>query len=133
MPDSCAKAADQIGAVSYTHLQFSVGFYSAFMVSDKVTVISRAYGADKAYKWESSGADGYTITECDKDGVGTDVIMHLKADDENERYSDYLQAWKIMRPVCLLYTSALYKTSATPIWFPAASQPWWTRRAPRCI
>ena len=79
--------------------QFGVGFYSAFMVSDKVTVISRAYGSDTAYKWESTGADGYTITECEKDTVGTDVIMHMKPDDDNERYSDYLQAWKIMRLV----------------------------------
>ncbi len=79
--------------------QFGVGFYSAFMVSDKVTVISRAYGSDTAYRWESSGADGYTITECEKDSTGTDVIMHLKADDDNERYGDYLQSWKIMRLV----------------------------------
>ncbi len=79
--------------------QFGVGFYSAFMVSDKVTVISRAYGEDTAHRWESSGADGYTITECEKDSVGTDVIMHMKPDDENERYSDYLMAWKIMRLV----------------------------------
>ena len=79
--------------------QFGVGFYSAFMVSDKVTVISRAYGEDVAHKWESSGADGYTISECEKDGVGTDVIMHMKPDDENERYSDYLMAWKVMRLV----------------------------------
>ena len=51
-----------------------------FKVSDKVTVISRAYGADKAYKWESSGTDGYTITECEKPSVGTDIIMHIKPD-----------------------------------------------------
>ena len=69
------------------------------MVSDKVTVVSRAYGSDTAYRWESSGADGYTITECEKDSTGTDVIMHLKADDDNERYGDYLQSWKIMRLV----------------------------------
>lgn len=87
-----AKDAEIIG-------QFGVGFYSAFMVSDKVTVISRAYGSEQAYKWESEGADGYTITECEKDGVGTDVIMHIKPDDDNERYGDYLQAWKIMRLV----------------------------------
>ena len=79
--------------------QFGVGFYSAFMVSDKVTVISKAYGSDKAYRWESAGADGYTIAECDKDTVGTDVIMHIKPDDDNERYSDYLMPWKIMRLV----------------------------------
>lgn len=77
--------------------QFGVGFYSAFMVSDRVTVISRAYGSDTAYRWESEGADGYTISECERDGVGTDVIMHIKPDDENERYSDFLQSWKLMR------------------------------------
>ena len=77
--------------------QFGVGFYSAFMVSDNVTVITRAYGSDTAYKWESSGTDGYTITECEKDVVGTDVIMHMKPDDDNERYSEYLQPWKLMR------------------------------------
>ena len=77
--------------------QFGVGFYSAFMVSDKVTVITRAYGSDQAYKWESEGADGYTVTECDKDSVGTDVIMHIKPDDENENYSEFLQLWKLMR------------------------------------
>ena len=57
---------------------FGLGFYSAFMVSDTVTVISRAYGSDTAYRWESSGADGYTITECEKDTVGTDIIMKIK-------------------------------------------------------
>ncbi len=77
--------------------QFGVGFYSAFMVSDRVTVISKAYGADTAYRWESEGADGYTIDECEKDGVGTDVIMHIKPDDESERYGDFLQQWKLMQ------------------------------------
>ena len=77
--------------------QFGVGFYSAFMVSDRVTVISKAYGAGTAYRWESEGADGYTIDECEKDGVGTDVIMHIKPDDENERYGDFLQQWKLMQ------------------------------------
>ena len=90
--DKGDEALDIIG-------QFGVGFYSAFMVSDKVTVISRAYGEETAHKWESSGADGYTIAECEKDTVGTDVIMHMKPDDENERYSDYLMPWKIMRLV----------------------------------
>ncbi len=75
--------------------QFGVGFYSAFMVSDKVTVISRAYGSDQGYKWESSGADGYTITECEKDSVGTDIIMHIKPDSEEENYSDFLETWRI--------------------------------------
>lgn len=73
--------------------QFGVGFYSAFMVSDKITVISKAYGSDKAYKWESEGADGYTVTECEKDSVGTDVIMHIKPDTEEEDYCEYLEEY----------------------------------------
>ena len=75
--------------------QFGVGFYSAFMVAAKVTVISRAYGADTANRWESQGTDGYTVTPCEKDTVGTDVILTLKADAEEERYSDYLTSWKL--------------------------------------
>ena len=62
--------------------QFGVGFYSAFMVADKVTVISRKYGCDEGVKWESSGADGYTVTPCERENPGTDVIMHIKADTE---------------------------------------------------
>ena len=73
--------------------QFGVGFYSAFMVSDKITVISKAYGSDKAYKWESEGADGYTITECEKNSVGTDVIMHIKPDTEDEDYCEYFEEY----------------------------------------
>ena len=76
--------------------QFGVGFYSAFMVADKVTVITRAYGSDTAYQWVSTGADGYTITEAEKDTVGTDVIMHIKADETGEKYSTYLENWKLM-------------------------------------
>ena len=75
--------------------QFGVGFYSAFMVSDKVTVLSRKYGEEKGVKWESSGADGYTVTEIDRDQVGTEVIMHLKPDTEDEIYSVYLEVWKL--------------------------------------
>ncbi len=75
--------------------QFGVGFYSAFMVSDKVTVVSRAYGAEQAYKWESSGTDGYTVTEADKPDVGTDVVMHIKPDSDGEEYSQFLETWKI--------------------------------------
>ena len=75
--------------------QFGVGFYSAFMVSDSVTVISRKYGEEKGAQWESAGADGYTVTECEKDAPGTDVIMHLKADTEEERYGEYLDAWRV--------------------------------------
>lgn len=75
--------------------QFGVGFYSAFMVCDKVTVVSKAYGADTAYCWESEGADGYTVSETEKDGFGTDVIMHIKPDTEEEKFSDYLESYKI--------------------------------------
>ena len=75
--------------------QFGVGFYSAFMVSDKVTVITRKYGEEKGVKWESSGADGYTVTECEREGVGTDVIMHLKPDSDEELYGTYLEIWKL--------------------------------------
>ena len=75
--------------------QFGVGFYSAFMVADQVTVISRAYGADTAWKWESSGADGYTMTECEKEMVGTDVILHIKANTEDEDYDQYLQTYRL--------------------------------------
>ncbi|MCC8357355.1 MAG: molecular chaperone HtpG [Oscillospiraceae bacterium] len=75
--------------------QFGVGFYSAFMVADKVTVITKAFGEEQAYRWESSGADGYTITECDKDAVGTDVIMHIKEDTDQEEYGTYLESWEL--------------------------------------
>ena len=75
--------------------QFGVGFYSAFMVADHVTVISKAYGSDQAYMWQSDGADGYTVTECEKDTVGTDVIMHIKANVEDENYDQYLETYKI--------------------------------------
>ena len=75
--------------------QFGVGFYSAFMVADKVTVISRKYGEENAVMWESSGADGYTVTETEKDNVGTDVIMHIKEDGEEENYSSYLDSWML--------------------------------------
>ena len=71
--------------------QFGVGFYSAFMVADEVTVLTRRHGEDAAHCWTSSGADGYTITECEKDEPGTDVIMHLKPDTEDEHYSEYLE------------------------------------------
>ena len=70
--------------------QFGVGFYSAFMVADKVTVITKAYGSDTAYKWESEGVDGYTITEWQKDGVGTDIILNIKQDVEESEYTRYL-------------------------------------------
>ena len=75
--------------------QFGVGFYSAFMVSDKVTVITRKYGEESGVKWESTGADGYTVTPCERGSVGTDVIMHLKPDTEDELYGTYLEIWKL--------------------------------------
>ena len=75
--------------------QFGVGFYSAFMVASSITVISRKYGEDKAWKWVSDGADGYTIEETEKDAPGTDVIMTLKVDTEDEKYSEYLEEYEI--------------------------------------
>lgn len=75
--------------------QFGVGFYSAFMVSDKVNVVSKAYGSDQAYEWESSGADGYTIKEAEKEANGTVITLSLKADIEDEKYSEYLDTYKI--------------------------------------
>ncbi len=79
--------------------QFGVGFYSAFMVASSVTVISRKYGEDTAWQWTSDGADGYTIEPCQKDTVGTDVIMTLKADSEEEDYSEFLQEYTIRQLV----------------------------------
>ena len=75
--------------------QFGVGFYSAFMVADEVTVVSRKYGEDEGVQWTSRGADGYTVAAVEKDTVGTDVIMHLKADTEDELYGTYLEKWKL--------------------------------------
>ena len=75
--------------------QFGVGFYSAFMVASKVRVESKCYGAEKAYAWESEGAEGYTIDECDKSNFGTKIILTLKADTDDEKYSDFLAEYKI--------------------------------------
>ena len=75
--------------------QFGVGFYSAFMVADHVTVITRKYGEEQGVKWESSGADGYTVTPVEKATVGTDVIMHIKEDTEEEIFGSYLEVWKL--------------------------------------
>lgn len=75
--------------------QFGVGFYSSFMVSDKVEVLTKAFGEDTAHKWVSSGADGYTIEECEKDSAGTIITLHIKEDNENESYSEYLEQYKI--------------------------------------
>ena len=75
--------------------QFGVGFYSAFMVASKVRVESKCYGAEKAYAWESEGAEGYTIDECNKSDFGTKIILTLKADTDDEKYSDFLAEYKI--------------------------------------
>lgn len=75
--------------------QFGVGFYSSFMVADKVEVISKAFGEDTAHKWISTGADGYTIEECEKEDAGTVIVLHIKEDTENEDYSQYLEQYKI--------------------------------------
>ncbi len=75
--------------------QFGVGFYSAFMVSDLVTVESKAFGSEQAYRWTSTGADGYTIEPCDKEDVGTVITLHIKEDTENEKYDEFLETYKI--------------------------------------
>ena len=75
--------------------QFGVGFYSAFMVSDKITVESRAHGAEEAYVWESEGADGYTISPCEKAEEGTVITLYIKADTDDEKYSEFLEDYKL--------------------------------------
>ncbi len=75
--------------------QFGVGFYSAFMVADRVVVKSLKFGSDEAFCWESSGADGYTVTPCEKETVGTTITLYLKADTEDENYSEFLDEYKI--------------------------------------
>ena len=75
--------------------QFGVGFYSAFMVADTITVISRAFGSDEAYKWESKGVDGYTIEPCEKETIGTDIILKIKANTEEEKYDEYLEEYRL--------------------------------------
>lgn len=75
--------------------QFGVGFYSAFMVADVVTVISKAVHSDQAYKWESTGADGYTIEPCEKDSVGTDIILKIKENTEEESFDEYLDEYRL--------------------------------------
>ena len=89
--------------------QFGVGFYSAFMVASKVTVISRAYGSEEAYKWVSEGADGYTVTPCEKASHGTVVTVTLKSDAEGEDYSQYLDQYRL---------SALVKKYSDYVRFP---------------
>ena len=75
--------------------QFGVGFYSAFMVSDEITVISKSIDEDSAYRWNSKGLDGYTLEKCEKSSVGTDIILHVKEDTEDDNFSDYLSEFKL--------------------------------------
>lgn len=75
--------------------QFGVGFYAAFMVADRVEVVSRAYGPDKAFKWQSTGADGYTVTEAEKDTVGTEITLHIKESTEEADYDRFLDTYTI--------------------------------------
>ena len=81
--------------------QFGVGFYSAFMVADEITVITKKYGEEQAWRWQSTGVDGYTIEPCEKAAVGTDIIMHIKPDTEEEKdeYSQYLREYTLQRLV----------------------------------
>ena len=80
--------------------QFGVGFYSAFMVSDEITVITRKYGQEQAWRWQSAGVDGYTIEPCEKETVGTDIIMHIKEDgEEKDEYSQYLREYPLYKLV----------------------------------
>ena len=85
------KNGEQIDIIG----QFGVGFYSAFMVADNIVVESRVYGSDEAYRWESSGADGYTIKECEKETTGTVIVLHIKPDTDDEKYSEYLEEYKL--------------------------------------
>ena len=89
------KDAEDVGVIG----QFGVGFYSAFMVADRITVVTRKYGADHACRWESEGADGYTITPCDRESVGTDIIMHIKPDTEEEKYTQFLEEYTLLELV----------------------------------
>ena len=91
LPDD-AKDTDVIG-------QFGVGFYSAFMVADHITVVTKKYGAESAWMWQSSGADGYAVTECEKETVGTDIIMHIKPDTDDDKYGEFLESWRIQELV----------------------------------
>ena len=85
------EKADDISVIG----QFGVGFYSSFMVADKVEVISKAFGENVAHKWVSTGADGYTIEECEKENAGSEITLYVKEDTENEDYSKYLEQYTI--------------------------------------
>ena len=89
--DKEAAGAEEIDVIG----QFGVGFYSAFMIAEKVTVVSKKYGTEQAYIWESSGADGYTVKPCEKDEFGTEITLYIKPDTEEEKYSDFLGEWRL--------------------------------------
>ena len=89
--DDNSENAEDISVIG----QFGVGFYSAFMVASKVTVKSKAYGSDTAYLWSSEGVEGYTIEECEKDGVGTEITLYMKENTEDEDYDDFLADYKL--------------------------------------
>ena len=95
--------------MSISSVSSEVGFYSAFMVAKEVKVISKAYGADKAYVWASEGVDGYTVDECEKDSVGTDIILTLKDNTDDDKYDEYLEQYRL---------SALVKKYSDYIRFP---------------
>ncbi len=108
--------------------QFGVGFYSAFMVASSVTVISRKYNADKAWKWTSDGADGYTIEEAEKDTVGTDIIMTLKEDTEDAQFSRFLEEREIQNLIrkysdYIRYPIRMELTKSRPATDSTASEP----------
>lgn len=96
--DEMAKNEDSNNDVDIIG-QFGVGFYSAFMVADEVTVYSRQAGSDEAWEWQSDGADGYTIELCDKKERGTEIVLKLKADDDMEEYSQYLSSYQVQELV----------------------------------
>ncbi len=107
------EAVDIIG-------QFGVGFYSAFMVADNVTVISRKYGSEEAWMWQSQGADGYTVTACEKDACGTDIILKLKDNSEDEDYDRYMSQYTLQNLVkkysdYIRYPIRMEMTSSRPV------------------
>ena len=89
--DKDSAAAEEIDVIG----QFGVGFYSAFMVAEKVTVLSKKYGTEQAYLWESTGADGYTIKPAEKEDFGTEITLTVKPDGEEEKYSEFLGEWRL--------------------------------------
>lgn len=89
------KTSNELGDDSQIIGQFGVGFYSAFMVAKEVTVRTKAYGSEQAYEWKSEGVEGYTIDECDKESVGTEIILSLKEDTDDDKYTKYLDQYQI--------------------------------------